>query len=55
MARIMYTSVNNITFEKKKSCFTHVLASTLHAIFTTAMGTYLYITGDLGYNLVFSK
>ena len=55
MARLLFTSEKYPSLEKKKTCFTHVLASNVHALFTTATLTYLIITGDLGSNLAHSK
>ena len=55
IARLLFTSEKYPSLEKKKTCFTHVLASYIHGLFTTATLTYLFITGDLGSNLAHSK
>ena len=55
LARMVFTSEKYPSTDKKQSLFTHILASNLHAVFTAAMGAYLLISGDLGYNLAQSK
>ena len=44
-----------LTFEQRKSYFTHMVMGTIHSIFAVALCFYLYVTDDMGNNLMYSK